>query len=93
MCQGVIHPNFEAGSADNPSITEAKFNPTLLKLYAMVLEGKLAGLNRGDSGQLGKVVSGEGPAQLIAFSSCKDCCFVDFLKAFDCSPGNIRGRS
>ena len=41
-CQGVIHPIFKAGARDDPSNYRGiTVTPTLSKLYAMVLEGRL----------------------------------------------------
>ena len=100
-CQGVIHPIFKAGPRDDPSNYRGiTVTPTLSKLYAMVLEGRLTdwaeqgGLRA--TGQSGfrrgfRTVDNVFILQTLLKQTRKKgqklyCCFVDFKKAFDSIP-------
>ena len=100
-CQGVIHPIFKAGARDDPSkYGGITVNPTLSKLYAMVLEGRLTdwaeqrGLRAiGQSGfrRVFRTVDTIFILQTLLKQTRKSgqklcCCFVDFKKAFDSIP-------
>ena len=100
-CQGVIHPIFKAGARDDPSNYRGiTVTPTLSKLYAMVLEGRLTDWAE----QRGLRAIGQSAFRrgfctvdnifilqtLLKQTSKRGqklyCCFVDFKKAFDSIP-------
>ena len=95
-CQGVIHPIFKMGARDDPSNYRGiTVTPTLLNLYAMVLEGRLTDSaeqrGQGAIGQSGfrrgfRKVDSIFILQTLLKQTRKRgqklyCCFADFKKS------------
>ena len=100
-CQGVIHPIFKAGDANDPNNYRGiTVTPVLSKLFAMILEARMSSWAESSNvraeGQAGFRKDHRTSDNVFIMSTMVAnakkqrrklyCCFVDFKKAFDSVP-------